>query len=215
MSAVEADRCQVSRLLCGLQWLHHFCLRAQHDDMGEPGTLSWTWAESLPRAARRGFGRRTTACWALSSLPGRPTSSSFTVAALGPARACGEAWNRAVNYSREWGPYDWRVLSPTAIHWDGSSSHYTLDLLLGAHVELVGEHVCGGSTPGHWWVAERERGPHDRSVLSPTGSSPGQTTSWNVATSTVTHVDVIEAASMPEPYWLWCGSIELYVGAQE
>jgi hypothetical protein len=36
-----------------------------------------------------------------------------------------------------------------------------------------------------------------------------------VATSTVTHVDIIEAMSTPEPYGLWSGGFELYVGAQE
>jgi hypothetical protein len=35
------------------------------------------------------------------------------------------------------------------------------------------------------------------------------------ATSTVTHVDAIEAVSMPEPGWLWRGDIELYAGAEE
>ncbi len=65
------------------------------------------------------------------------------------------------------------------------------------------------------WAAKSERGPRDRSVLSSTGSSPGQTTSSHVATSTVTQVDAIEAASLPESYWLWRGGIELYVGAKE
>ncbi len=54
---------------------------------GELSTLSWTWAESLPLAACRGSGRRTTACWTLSSLPGRPTPSSFIAATLGLALA--------------------------------------------------------------------------------------------------------------------------------
>ncbi len=94
-------------------------------------------------------------------------------------------------------------------------SHCTLDLLLGPCVGLEGEHIRGGLTPGRQWVAESERGPSDRSVLSPTGSSKGQMTSSHVATSTVTHVDAIEADSMPEPYWLWSGDIELYVGSQE
>jgi hypothetical protein len=34
LSAVEADGCQVSRSLRGLQRLHSDCLRAQHDDVG-------------------------------------------------------------------------------------------------------------------------------------------------------------------------------------
>jgi hypothetical protein len=46
LSAVEADGCQVSRLLWGLQWLHSDCLPAQYDDVGGgPGTLNWTWTE--------------------------------------------------------------------------------------------------------------------------------------------------------------------------
>ncbi len=36
------------------------------------------------------------------SLPGRPTPSSCTAAALGPARAPGEARNQAVNCGRKW-----------------------------------------------------------------------------------------------------------------
>jgi hypothetical protein len=113
------------------------------------------------------------------------------------------------------GPNDCSVLSPTVVHRDGSSSHSTLEPSLGAPVGLEGEHVCGGSTPGCLWAAESEWGPCDRSVLSPMGSLPGQMTSSHVSTSTVAHVDAIEATSTPEPYWLWCGSTELYVGAQE
>ncbi len=44
-SAVEADGCLVSRPLRGLQWLHSDCLRAQHDNVGGPVTLIWTWTE--------------------------------------------------------------------------------------------------------------------------------------------------------------------------
>jgi hypothetical protein len=84
-----------------------------------------------------------------------------------------------------------------AVHRDGSLPHCTLDFLLGVCVGLEGEDVRGGSTSGRQWAAESELGPHDRSVLSPTGSSPGQTTSSHVATSTVTHVDAINAASTP------------------
>ncbi len=97
----------------------------------------------------------------------------------------------------EYGLHDWSMLSPTVVCWDGSLAHYTLDLLLEAVWDLEGEHVRGGSTPGRRWAAKSERGPCDRSVLSPTGSSPGQTTTLHVATSTVTHVVTSEAASMP------------------
>jgi hypothetical protein len=51
--------------------------------------------------------------------------------------------------------------------------HCTLDPSLGACVGLEGENVHEGSIPGHQWAAESERGPCDRSVLSPTGSSLG------------------------------------------
>jgi hypothetical protein len=88
-------------------------------------------------------------------------------------------------------------MSPTAVYRDGSLAHYTLDLLLGAAWDLEGEHLRGGSTPGRQRAAESEWGPRDRSLLSPTGSSLGQTTSLHIATSTVTPVDTIKAASMP------------------
>jgi hypothetical protein len=56
----------------------------------------------LPRAAWRGSGRRMTVCWALSSLPGWPTLSSFTTAGLGPAHAHGEARNKVINCGWKW-----------------------------------------------------------------------------------------------------------------
>jgi hypothetical protein len=131
--------------------------------------------ERLPQAVWQGPGRRMTACWALPSLPGRPTPSSLTAAALGPARAHGEARNRAANGGQKWmgtsttgacephgGPPGWQLLP-----------HCTLGLRLGVRVGQWGEHVHGDSTPGRQWVAESEWGPRDRNVLSPTGSSPG------------------------------------------
>ncbi len=170
----------------------------------------------MPRAAWWGSWRRTTVCWAMSSSPERPTPSTFTAAALGPARACGEAQNRAVNCGQKWmGASRLEHTGPTVVHRDGSLPHCTLDFLLGACVGLEGEHLCGGSTPGHQWAAESEGGPQDRSVLSPTESSPEQTTSSHVATSTVTHMDTINATSVLWSYWLWHGGIELYIGAQE
>jgi hypothetical protein len=77
-------------------------------------------------------------------------------------------------------PHDWSVLSPTAVHRDGSSNSLHTGTSAGARVGLEGEHVRGGSTLGRQWAAESERGPRDRSVLSPTSSSPGQTTSSHV-----------------------------------
>ncbi len=102
----------------------------------------------------------------------------------------------------EWGPHDWSVQAPLRFTRMAALPHCKLDLRLGVRVGLEGEHICGGSTPSRQWAAESERGPCDSSELSPTGSSPGQTTSLHVATSSVTHVDAIEAVSTPEPYWL-------------
>jgi hypothetical protein len=51
LSAVEADGCQVSRPLCGLQWLHSDCLHVQHEDVGESsgetamGCVARIWEE--------------------------------------------------------------------------------------------------------------------------------------------------------------------------
>jgi hypothetical protein len=66
-------------------------------------------------AAWQGPGRRMPPCWVLLSLPGRPTPSSFPAAAVGPACACGEARNRAVNCGRKWmGASRLECASPTA-----------------------------------------------------------------------------------------------------
>jgi hypothetical protein len=49
LSAVEADGCQVSRLLCSLQWLHSDCLGAPHDvgDLARYNPvcrqIQWAW----------------------------------------------------------------------------------------------------------------------------------------------------------------------------
>jgi hypothetical protein len=83
------------------------------------------------------------------------------------------------------------------VHRDGSLAHYTLDLLVGVMWDLEGEHVRVGLTPSRRWAAESEWGPRDRSVLSPTGSSPGQTTSLHVANLNWDYVDIIEATSTP------------------
>jgi hypothetical protein len=112
--------------------------------------------ERLPQDAWQGPGRRMAACWALPCLSRRPTPSSFTAAALGPARAHGEAWNRAANGGRKWmgapmtgacephcGSPGWQLLP-----------RCTLDLRLGACVGLWGEHVHGDSTLGRQWVAK-------------------------------------------------------------
>ncbi len=45
LSAVEAERCQVRRLLCSMQWLHSDCLRVQHDVGEDLACTIWTWVE--------------------------------------------------------------------------------------------------------------------------------------------------------------------------
>ncbi len=141
-----------------------------------PGTCKLDKEEEAATAAWRGSGRRMTACWALLSLHERPTPSSFTAAVLGPARACGEARNRAANSGRKWMGAD----ATGACEPHGGSPRgqplprCTLDLWLGARVGLWGGgHIRGDSIPGRRWATESERGPRERSVLSPTGSSPG------------------------------------------
>ncbi len=66
------------------------------------GTFKLDMGGETATAAWRGPGRRMAACWVLLSLPGRPTPSSFTAAALGPAHARGEARNRAANGGWKW-----------------------------------------------------------------------------------------------------------------
>ncbi len=65
LSAVEADGCQVSRLLRGLQWLHSDCLRAQHENVGGAWHVYLDMGEERrPQTAWRGSGRSMTVCWA-------------------------------------------------------------------------------------------------------------------------------------------------------
>jgi hypothetical protein len=71
------------------------------------------------------------------------------------------------------GPHDRSVLTPRRFTGIADLLHRTLDPSLGAYVGLEGEHVHGGSIPCCQCTAKSERGPRDRSVLSPTGSSLG------------------------------------------
>ncbi len=71
---------------------------------GGPGTLNWTWtgkysSDHGPRGDDLGGGWQHDG---LISLPGRPTPSSSTTAASGPARVCGENSNRAAECGRKW-----------------------------------------------------------------------------------------------------------------
>jgi hypothetical protein len=59
------------------------------------------------------------------------------------------------------GPLDWSVLSPTAVHWDGSSTSLHAGPIGGGLRGTGRVHVRGGSSPGSQWAAESERGPRD------------------------------------------------------
>ncbi len=72
-----------------------------------------------------------------------------------------------------WGPHDWSVLRPTAVHWDKRTIHgSTLDSSLGAYVGLEGEHVRGGSTPGRQWQP-KVNGGHATEHAEPHGQFTG------------------------------------------
>ncbi len=92
----------------------------------------------------------------MTSTSGRPTPSSSTAAALGPALAHGEnskpgrKMQPRVNGGLTTGVC-WAPLQFTGI---ADLLHGMLDPLLGACVGLEGEHVRGGSTPGRHWAAE-------------------------------------------------------------
>ncbi len=175
LSAVEADKCKVSRLLVGLQWLYSDCLRVQHENVGG------TWhvyldvgEERQPRTMWRGSGRSMTACWTWPAHQEGQTLHLLQQQPWAQHVHVERTRNRAVKYSRKWmGPHVWSVLSPTVVHRDRRILHCTLDPSLGVYLGLEGEHIWGGSTPGRQWAAESEQGPRNRSVLSPTGSSPG------------------------------------------
>jgi hypothetical protein len=87
-------------------------------------------------------------------------------------------------------------------------------MLLGAHVGLEEEHVCGGSTPGQQWAVESERGAKWQERAEP----HGQFTGIDVFIAHCylnRHVDAIQAANTPESDWFWHGGIELKAGDQE
>ncbi len=74
-----------------------------------------------------------------------------------------------------------------------------LDLLLGAIVGLEGEHVCGSLTPGFQWAAKSEREATQQECAEPHGQFTridDFITCHNLKQET--HVDTIDAASMPE-----------------
>jgi hypothetical protein len=142
---------------------------------GGPGTFIWMWAK---RGGHGPHGEDLGGVWQRvehDQHARKDNPSSSTTAALGPARARGEnskpgpkirpKVNGGLTTGACWAP---RRFTGTR-----ELLHSTLDPLLGAYVGLEGEHVRGGSTPDRQWADESERGPCDRSVLSPTGSSPG------------------------------------------
>jgi hypothetical protein len=128
--------------------------------------------EITPWAPWQGSGRRATACWALTSSPGRLTPSSSTAAALGPTHARGETqtW-LLIAAESQWGPHEWSVLSPTMVHRDGSSlSLHTGPFAGGLHRTGRGARMWRLDTR-LLMGGKSEWGPCDRSALNPMGSS--------------------------------------------
>jgi hypothetical protein len=83
--------------------------------------------------------------------------------------------NRAVQYGRKWmGASRLERAEPHGGS-PGQENYFMArwSLRWGPMWDWERGHVRGGSTPGGRWAAESERGPRDRSVLSPTGSSLG------------------------------------------
>ncbi len=160
LSAVEADGCQVSRPFRGLHdFIPTACVRnmrtwggAWHVDLDEG-------KERRPRTAWRGSGR------SFYNSSSGPSTCTWRELETGP-------YNTAVS---GWGPHDWSVLSPTAVHRDKRTTSWLAcwTLRWGPTWDWERWHVRGGSTPGGRWAAESEQGPRDRSVLSPTGTSAG------------------------------------------
>jgi hypothetical protein len=141
LSAVEADGCQVSRPLRGLQWLYSDCLRAQHENVGGgPGTFIWTWAK------RGGHGPRgedlggDDSVLSIPSTPGRANPSPSMTAALGPARARGENSKpgRTIRPKVNGGLTTGACWAPRRFTGIRELLHGTLDPSLGAYVGLGG-----------------------------------------------------------------------------
>jgi hypothetical protein len=120
LSAVEADWCQVSRPLRGL---HDFIPTACVHNMstwGGPGTLIWTWAKrgghgpqgedlggAWQRAEHHQHTRKDEPFSLYNSSPG-PSTCTWRELETG-------LYNMAES---GWGPHDWSMLSPTAVHRD-------------------------------------------------------------------------------------------------
>ncbi len=145
LSAVEADRCQVSmtsfRLPACATW-----------ERGEgPGTLIWTWAkrgghgprgEDLGGAWQRAEHyqhARKDEPFNLHNSSSGPSTCTWRELETGPYNTA-ESW---------WGPHDWSVLSPTAVHRDKRTTSWLACWTLhwGPTWDWERWHVRGGSTP--------------------------------------------------------------------
>jgi hypothetical protein len=153
---------------------------------------------------RQGSGRRTTACRALTSSPGRPSSSSPRAAALGPSCAHGE--NSIPGHSRRpkvsmchaagvcW--------APPRLTGMADLFHCTLDLQLGAHMGWKGQHTCGGSIPGSRLGAQNLNGGHTMGgVLSSISVHCDRWLHCKLLPQPGAYVDTIEVVSMSGSSW--------------
>ncbi len=139
LSAVEADGYQVSRPLAACNdFIPTACVRNMRT-WGGPGTSIWTWAK---RGGHGPHGEDLDGVWQrakqsacqegrnlhlLHSSPG-PSTCTWRELETGP-------YNTAKS---GWGPHDWSMLSPTAVHRDRELLHSTLDPSLRAYVGLEG-----------------------------------------------------------------------------
>ncbi len=115
----------------------------------------WTWAETWwPQAAWQGIGRKTTACWALTSPLER------AAAALGQVRAHGENLKpgRKLRPKVNSGLTTGACCAPRRFTRMADLFHCMLDPLLRAYIELEGEWVCGSSTLGCQWACQKWTG---------------------------------------------------------
>ncbi len=173
LSAVEADECQVSRPLRGL---HDFIPTACVRNMR---TWGGTWhvdlEERRPQTVWRGSGRSMTACWASPARQEGRTLQFLQQQPWAQHMHVERTRNRAVQNCRKWmGASRLERAEPHGCS-PGQEKYFLARWTFrwGPTWDWERGHVRGGSTPGGRWADESERGPRDRSVLSPTGISPG------------------------------------------
>ncbi len=160
LSADEADRCQNSRPLRGLKWLHYNCLHAQHD-VGGPGTLqSWRGQRDGGNRLRGGKnlgGGQYHAELLLAHQKGSPLH-----------RLQQQPWarhmhvertrNQAIICGRKWQGPTWRE---HAEPFGGSPGWHSGPSARGPRGAGRGAPtVHWGSTPGHQWGGHKVNGSH-------------------------------------------------------